>query len=274
MTQLTFLCNHWSRSRRIRVQSFSSPTTLLRPSTPQGESDLLDCARDFLARRDPRRNHHPSPGPPLPSSCLPSPRALREHTSCTGSGARSTPAPGRSAHSSTRTISAPGACSSCSCALDACSGAGRRRHPRAAGGGRVSRTRSNGRSMVLVLALVLLAISVALGASRSDDACAGVRCGLCCFHGAARTRLQAKIPVDARPGRDGGARGSHLRGRRLLSRLDETRQLGLAQRVAIWRDTLTVVRDFPVTGAGAGNFATAHARLPVVRSDLLLERGP
>jgi O-antigen ligase len=43
----------------------------------------------------------------------------------------------------------------------------------------------------------------------------------------------------------------------LLSRLDETRSLGLAQRVAIWRDTLGVVRDFPAAGVGAGNFANA-----------------
>jgi putative inorganic carbon (HCO3(-)) transporter len=44
---------------------------------------------------------------------------------------------------------------------------------------------------------------------------------------------------------------------RLLSRVDETRQLGLAQRVAIWRDTFGVIRDFPVTGVGAGNFSNA-----------------
>ena len=44
---------------------------------------------------------------------------------------------------------------------------------------------------------------------------------------------------------------------RLLSRLDETRQLGLAHRVAIWRDTLGIVRDFPFSGAGAGNFSNA-----------------
>jgi O-antigen ligase len=44
---------------------------------------------------------------------------------------------------------------------------------------------------------------------------------------------------------------------RLLSRLDETRQLGLAQRTAIWRDTVAVIRDFPLTGVGAGNFSNA-----------------
>jgi O-antigen ligase len=44
---------------------------------------------------------------------------------------------------------------------------------------------------------------------------------------------------------------------RLMSRVDETRQLGLSQRVAIWRDTLAIVRDFPIAGVGSGNFANA-----------------
>jgi O-antigen ligase len=44
---------------------------------------------------------------------------------------------------------------------------------------------------------------------------------------------------------------------RLVSRLDETRSLGLAQRTAIWRDSLRIIRDFPLTGVGSGNFANA-----------------
>jgi O-antigen ligase len=116
----------------------------------------------------------------------------------------------------------------------------------------------DGRSMVLVLALVLLIISVALGASRSTMLALAGAAGYVASaaprrHGARPRSLwtlalgvAVVLAVIAYADVD-----------RLLSRLDETRQLGLAQRVAIWRDTLTVIRDFPLTGAGAGNFATA-----------------
>ena len=43
----------------------------------------------------------------------------------------------------------------------------------------------------------------------------------------------------------------------VLSRFDETRQLGFSGRMAIWRDTLLVIRDFPFAGVGAGNFSNA-----------------
>jgi O-antigen ligase len=46
-------------------------------------------------------------------------------------------------------------------------------------------------------------------------------------------------------------------GDRLLLRLDETRTTGMANRLAIWRDSAAVIRDFPATGVGAGAFATA-----------------
>lgn len=114
----------------------------------------------------------------------------------------------------------------------------------------------NGRSLVLVLAITLLVVSVAAGASRS--AMLALACG-------------AGYVAFAAPRREGTAASSIWTGAialaaafaviayadvdRLLSRVDETRQLGLAQRVAIWRDTLGVIRDFPVAGAGAGNFS-------------------
>jgi O-antigen ligase len=116
----------------------------------------------------------------------------------------------------------------------------------------------DGRSMILVLAMLLLAVSVALGASRSTML--ALVCG-------------AGYVAATAPGAPGSRRGSlwaaalglaavlamlaYADVDRLLSRLDETRQLGLSQRTAIWRDTLGVVRAFPLAGAGAGNFSNA-----------------
>ena len=124
----------------------------------------------------------------------------------------------------------------------------------------------DGRSMILVLAMLLLAVSVALGASRSTML--ALACG-------------AGYVAAAAPGGHGSRRGSlwtaalglaavlamlaYADVDRLLSRFDETRQLGLSQRTAIWRDTLGVVRAFPAAGAGAGNFS--HAMRVYQRSD-------
>jgi len=116
----------------------------------------------------------------------------------------------------------------------------------------------DGRNLILVLALALLAINVALGASRST------MLALACGAG----YVAAVAP------RGSGTRRSSLWTAtlglaavfaalayadidRVLARLDETRQLGLSQRIAIWRDTLAVVRDFPIFGVGAGNFSNA-----------------
>jgi O-antigen ligase len=112
--------------------------------------------------------------------------------------------------------------------------------------------------MILVLAMLLLAVSVALGASRSTML--ALVCG-------------AGYVAATAPNAHGSRRGplwtaalglaavlamlAYADVDRLLSRLDETRQLGLSQRTAIWRDTLGVVRAFPAAGCGAGNFATA-----------------
>jgi O-antigen ligase len=116
----------------------------------------------------------------------------------------------------------------------------------------------DGRSIVLVLATVLLTICVALGASRSTMialACAAAYVAV----GSPRTpsgRRGSWWTVVV-----GGAAGfaclAYADVPTLLSRIDETRQLGLAQRAAIWRDTLGVVRDFPIAGVGAGSFSTA-----------------
>jgi O-antigen ligase len=116
----------------------------------------------------------------------------------------------------------------------------------------------NGRSLILMLAVVLLILGVAAGASRSAMlalACAagyvaaaapraGGRSGGSLWTGA--LMLAAAFAVAAYVDLD-----------RLLSRVDETRQLGLSSRLAIWRDALAVVRDFPLTGTGAGNFSNA-----------------
>jgi O-antigen ligase len=44
---------------------------------------------------------------------------------------------------------------------------------------------------------------------------------------------------------------------RLLLRIDETRTTGLANRAAIWRDSVPMISDFPLTGVGAGAFGSA-----------------
>jgi O-antigen ligase len=114
----------------------------------------------------------------------------------------------------------------------------------------------DGRSLVLVLALVLLALAIVLGASRSTMlalACAAGYVAVTAPRGTGTRRgslstaalaLVAVLAVAAYADFD-----------RLQSRVNETRQLGLSQRVRIWQDTLAVVRDFPVAGAGAGNFS-------------------
>ncbi len=116
----------------------------------------------------------------------------------------------------------------------------------------------DGRSLMLGLATLLLTVSVAAGASRS--AMAGLA--------AAALFVAIAAPGQAHRGRSSLwtaavavsamlAVIAYADLDRLMSRVDETRSLGLAQRVAIWRDTLGIVRDFPVSGVGAGNFATA-----------------
>lgn len=116
----------------------------------------------------------------------------------------------------------------------------------------------DGRSLMLGLATLLLTVSVAAGASRSAMAglaAAALFVAIAAPHQLRRGRsslwtaaiaISAMLAVIAYADLD-----------RLLSRVEETRQLGLAQRVAIWRDTLAIARDFPIAGVGSGNFANA-----------------
>jgi O-antigen ligase len=116
----------------------------------------------------------------------------------------------------------------------------------------------DGRSLMLGLATLLLTVSVAAAASRSAMAglaAAALFVAVAAPHQLHRGRsslwtaaiaISAMLAVIAYADLD-----------RLLARVDETRQLGLAQRVAIWRDTLAIVRDFPAAGVGSGNFASA-----------------
>jgi O-antigen ligase len=111
--------------------------------------------------------------------------------------------------------------------------------------------------MILVLATVLLTISVALGSSRSTMiglACAASYVAVAAprARGGRSSWLPAVLAVGAL-----SAFLAYADVPQLLSRIDETRQLGLAQRAAIWRDTLGIIRDFPVAGVGAGSFSTA-----------------
>ena len=116
----------------------------------------------------------------------------------------------------------------------------------------------NGRSLILALAVVLLTVGVALGASRST------MLALACAAG--YVAWTAPRGVDDR----GGwlwtsavalvavlALVTHADLDAVLSRIDETRQLGFSGRIGIWRDTLLVIRDFPLAGVGAGNFSNA-----------------
>jgi O-antigen ligase len=116
----------------------------------------------------------------------------------------------------------------------------------------------DGRSLILTLATLLLTVSVAAGASRSAMtalAAAALFVALVAPRQPYRGRsslwtaaiaLSAAFAVMAYADLD-----------RLIARVDETRSLGLNQRVAIWRDTLRIVLDFPLAGVGAGNFAEA-----------------
>ena len=121
-------------------------------------------------------------------------------------------------------------------------------------------------TMMLSLATLLLTVSVAAGASRS--AMAGLAAAALFVAVAAPGWRDAERREEVHRGRSGLwtaaiaisailAVIAYADVDRLLSRVDETRQLGLSKRIAIWRDTLAIVRDFPIAGVGAGNFANA-----------------
>jgi O-antigen ligase len=116
----------------------------------------------------------------------------------------------------------------------------------------------DGRSLVLALAAVLLAVAAAFSGSRSTMV------ALACGAG----YVAAVAPPHART-RRGPLRAVALTAAvsiavlaytdvdRWLSRVDETRLLGLSRRAAIWRDAATTAAEFPVAGVGAGGFSRA-----------------
>lgn len=110
------------------------------------------------------------------------------------------------------------------------------------------------RTVILALGIVLLAAAIAAAASRSTlgalaaaAACvalAAPRRGPIPKRGLASALVLAAVfamLAYADPGR-------------VALRIDETVQQGLSGRTAIWRDAAGVLRDFPLTGAGAGAF--------------------
>ena len=117
---------------------------------------------------------------------------------------------------------------------------------------------------MLGLATLLLTVSVAAGASRSAMA------------GLAAAALFVAI---AAPGRAHRGRSSLWTAAiaisamlaviayadldRLMSRVDETRQLGLSQRVAIWRDTLAHRPRLPHRRGRVGKLRQRDARVSI-----------
>jgi O-antigen ligase len=115
-----------------------------------------------------------------------------------------------------------------------------------------------GRSLILVLSAFLLMVIVAVGASRSTMLALACAAG---YVAVAAPRREGFRQSSLWPGAIALAAAfgviAYADLDRLLSRLEETRHLGLAHRVAIWRDSLGIIRDFPLTGTGAGTFSTA-----------------
>lgn len=116
----------------------------------------------------------------------------------------------------------------------------------------------DGRSLVLALAMVLLVLVVGFGASRSTLLALAGGAGYVAATAPGGYGLRRTSVRTAALGLSGLLLlAAYADVNRLLSRVDETRQLGLSQRVAIWRDTLRVIHDFPLAGAGAGAFSKA-----------------
>jgi O-antigen ligase len=116
----------------------------------------------------------------------------------------------------------------------------------------------DGRTLVLLLAVVLLAAVIALGASRSAMvalACAAGYVAIAAARG--RSRGRQYLPLAFAGLFAIAAILSYGDAERLLIRLDETREAGLASRAAIWRDSVPMVRHYLLTGTGAGTFETA-----------------
>jgi O-antigen ligase len=114
----------------------------------------------------------------------------------------------------------------------------------------------DGRTVILILAIVLLAVHIAAGASRSTMLALACAAGYVAWAAPGGTRRRGYwIRIAALGIVAALALVSYADLDVVLSRIDETRQLGFSGRIAIWQDTLRVIRDFPLAGAGAGTFA-------------------
>lgn len=114
------------------------------------------------------------------------------------------------------------------------------------------------RGMVLQLAVVLLVALITLGASRA--ALVALAAAAVFLAGAAargRYGRSRYVPVLMVGGFAVAAMLLYGDTERLLRRIDETRETGAANRIAIWRDAMPIVRDFELTGVGAGAFGHA-----------------
>jgi O-antigen ligase len=121
----------------------------------------------------------------------------------------------------------------------------------------------DGRRLVLQLAIVMLAAVLALGASRSSLVALMCAAGYVAVARLGSSPMSGGRPSASRLSLSGLATVAIVAmlgygdSSRLLLRVHETRTTGLASRAAIWRDSVPMIRDFPLTGVGAGAFGSA-----------------
>ena len=115
----------------------------------------------------------------------------------------------------------------------------------------------DGRAVMLQLAIVLLAAAVALSASRSSLVALACAAGYVALAAPAGQGLRRRLPLAVLAAVAIVAMLGYGDGRQLLLRMDETRTVGMANRLAIWSDGVTAARDFRLAGVGAGAFSTA-----------------
>lgn len=115
----------------------------------------------------------------------------------------------------------------------------------------------DGRGMVLQLAVILTAAVIALSGSRSALVALACAAGYFAFCVAGdRTSARRLAPLLLLGVFALAGMLAYGDSQRLLFRIDETRGQGFANRAAIWRDAVPVMRDFAMTGVGAGAFGT------------------
>ena len=113
----------------------------------------------------------------------------------------------------------------------------------------------DGRRLVLQAAIVLLAAGIGLSASRSALVALACAAGYVALAAPAHSgQRRRRLPLAVLAASALVAVLGYGDGPRLLLRMEETRATGMANRVAIWRDSVPVIRDFPVAGVGAGAF--------------------